>query len=318
MKFSNEAKVGIIGIVTIAVLIWGINYLKGRNILNGTYSLQAFYMNSGGLETSSPILMNGVKIGFVDEIVLQQDQAIPIKIVLSLEKAYPVRKGSTAVLASTDLLGTKAIRIDSPPLNDTSAQKGYMIDHETIPSAVEIDMISSLQQQIIPVMGRISDLAGSVDHMVQNLDSLLISQSTLDILKQISKISKSLSATLEPGGSLNQSFSNLESFTSMLNRQEDEISSFTRNLNSISEALDSAGLDRLSLEILSVAEQFNLMLKQVNSGEGTTGRLFYTDSLYMSLEQVINDLDSLIIDLNNNPGDYVHFSLFGGKSKEKK
>ena len=36
MKFSSEAKVGLIGIVTLAVLIWGINYLKGRNILNST------------------------------------------------------------------------------------------------------------------------------------------------------------------------------------------------------------------------------------------------------------------------------------------
>ena len=60
MKLSSEAKVGLIGIVTIILVIWGINYLKGKNIFSSTYPLIAFYMDSGGLESSSPILMNGV------------------------------------------------------------------------------------------------------------------------------------------------------------------------------------------------------------------------------------------------------------------
>ncbi len=66
MKLSIEAKVGFIGIATLVVLIWGINYLKGRNILSSTYTLHAFYEDSGGLESSAPVLMNGVKIGYVD------------------------------------------------------------------------------------------------------------------------------------------------------------------------------------------------------------------------------------------------------------
>ncbi|MCD4710049.1 MAG: hypothetical protein K8R52_04325 [Bacteroidales bacterium] len=63
MKISSEAKVGLIGIATLVILIWGINYLKGRNILNNTYTLHAFYEDSEGLESSAPIVMNGMKIG---------------------------------------------------------------------------------------------------------------------------------------------------------------------------------------------------------------------------------------------------------------
>ncbi len=77
MKISSEAKVGIIGIVTLVVLIWGINYLKGRNMLSSNYELHAFYENSLGLESSSPVLMNGFKIGYIEEIKLEPEASPP-------------------------------------------------------------------------------------------------------------------------------------------------------------------------------------------------------------------------------------------------
>lgn len=316
MKLSSEAKVGIIGIVTIVVLIWGINYLKGRNILSSAYILHALYMDSGGLESSSPIIMHGVKIGYVDEIVLRPQEEYPIAIALNVEKEYPIPLGSVATLVSLDLLGTKGIRIESPSNSSLSENKGFYADQDIIQSAFEPDMLSDLQAQILPVMQRIGDLAVSLDEVVQKLDTLLISETTTDILQHISEVSGALAKTLEPEGSLNQSFANLESFSSMLKEQEDELVSLTGHLNSISEAVDSAGLDRLALDLLSVSEQFNQLLEQVNSGQGSAGKLIYSDSLYANLELLVSDLDTLINDLNENPGDYVHISLFG-KNKSK-
>ena len=111
MKISIEAKVALIGIVTLLVLIWGINYLKGRNILRSSYTLYAFYQDSGGLESSAPVLMNGIKIGYVEAISLEPEALLPVEITLHIEKTYPLRTGSAAVLHSADLLGSKAIRI---------------------------------------------------------------------------------------------------------------------------------------------------------------------------------------------------------------
>ncbi len=317
MKLSNEAKVGLIGIVTIIVVIWGVNYLKGRNILSSTYPLLAFYMDSGGLEASSPVLMNGVKVGYIEEITLHPEEKVPIRMVLSIEKTYPIPKGSRAVQVSTDLMGSKAIQIEMLPIEDPLANREYYKENDMILTAVEQDLISSLEEQIVPVMDRISDLAVSMDRLVQQIDTLLISEATVEMVQNLSDISKSIASTLEPGGSLNQSLSNLESFTSLLKDQEENVASLTGNLNSLSESLDSAGLDKLSMELLSVTEQLNQLLLQINSGEGSAGKLIYSDSLYANLEILITDLDTLINDLTENPGDYVHISVFG-KSKKKK
>jgi phospholipid/cholesterol/gamma-HCH transport system substrate-binding protein len=103
----------------------------------------------------------------------------------------------------------------------------------------------------------------------------------------------------------------MESFTSMLDSQEEEFKSMAVHMNSVSEALDSAGIDKIAGQLLEASLAFTQLMDQMNSGEGSVGKLFYSDTLYVQLQNLVSNLDSLITDLNENPKDYVHFSLFG-------
>lgn len=311
MKLSSEAKAGVIGIVSLAVLIWGINYLKGRNILSSTYSLIALYYESGGLETSAPVVMNGVKIGYVDEIILRPDEVPPVKVVLNIEKSFPVDKFATADLFSADLLGTKAIRILK------TAETRRLKDNDTITTSVTPDMLNSIRDQITPVVVQVNSLAGSLDTLAKKIHSLMNSENTRIILQDISSVSESLKQSLISGGSLNQTFQNLNNFTSTLSHQQDEIASMISHLNSIAENVDSSGIKEITAKFDKLASQFSILLDQINSGSGSAGRLIYSDSLVTNLEILIFDLDKLVRDLNENPQDYVHFSLFGKSKKSE-
>ncbi len=311
MKLSNEAKIGIIGIVTLAVLVWGINYLKGRNILASTYTLKAYYSETNGLETSAPVLLNGVKIGFVHDILLHPKNNPPVEILISIEKSYPITEGSRAVLFSADLLGTKAILIE------LAGTDRYLEDGASISSSIKPDMLTSLQSQMIPVMNQIGTLTHSLDSLAKKLEALIVAESTTETMQHLSSISRSIKSSLEPGGSLNQSIRNLESFTDMLKNQESEIASFTSHLNSISEAVDSADILVLTQNLSSVSHQFNLLMEKINSGEGTAGKLVHEETLYYHLDSLAMDLDALIRDLTKNPQNYIHFSLFGKSGGEK-
>ena len=172
-------------------------------------------------------------------------------------------------------------------------------------------MIASLTSQVMPVMVQIGDLSESLDSVVHKLDKLLASEAPDEALKDLAEISASLSSSLKPGGALHESFNNLESFTSMLESQEEELKSMTGHLNSISATVDSAGIDRIAEELVAASGAFTQLMEQLNSGEGSMGKLLYSDSLYSQLQSLVNNLDSLIVDLNENPKDYVHFSLFG-------
>jgi len=305
MKIRSEVKVGLIGIATLVVLIWGINYLKGRNILNATYTLHAYFEDSEGLENSASVLMKGIKVGYIEAIELQPEKPMPVHVILHIEKQYHLHRGATAILFSADLLGTRAIRLEP------SGDDELLAHNDTIRSSTQDDLITSISSQVMPVMEQIGDLAESLDSVVMKLDHLLESEDPQEAMQNLSRISASLSASLRKGGSLYESFENLESFTSMLESQEGEIASMTGHLNSISESLDSAGIDRIAEELLATSEAFRQVIEQVNSGEGSVGKLLYSDTLYTHLQNLVADLDSLVVDLNENPGDYVHFSLFG-------
>jgi len=311
MKISIEAKVGAIGILTILVLIWGINYLKGRNILNQSLTLYAFCQETGGLESSAPVTLNGVKIGYVDKISLAGDRTQGVQLILRIEKAYPLNRGSVAELYSADLLGTKAIRIVSKPSGET------LNDRDTIPLLVVPDLFSSLQASIFPVLDQLGTLSGSLDTLVRDMDSLVVSGALGQTLENLAGVSGSLKSSLEPGGPLYGSFRNLDSLTGMLNDQRNEMASLISHLNAVSMQLDNAGLDQLAINLRETSDQLNKLLTQVNSGKGTAGLLLRSDSLYLNLVGLTTDLDLLVRDLKEHPEDYVHFSLFGRSDKKK-
>ena len=310
MKISNEARVGIIGIVTIAVLIWGINYLKGRNIFSSTYTLYTFFSESGGLESSSPVLVNGIKVGYIDDLQLRTTESPAIKAVLSIEKKYTLGKGSRAELVSADLMGSKVIRIVS------SGNQLLLQDQDTIDGWLEPDMISSLQSALFPILEKTNTLATSLDSLSRQMNKVLSQDALSQIIENLADLTYSLKKSLASGGSLNESLRNLESFTGVLEEEKDEMASLITNLNSMSESLNRAGLDSLSIEMTSVFSQLDILIGQVNSGEGSAGKLVYSDSLYQNVNVLVADLDSLVRDLKENPNDYVQVSVFG-KSKKK-
>ncbi len=68
MKLSNETKVGLLGVVALAILIYGYNYLRGRDLFNKKMVVYAVYERSDGLTVSSPVRMNGFQVGVVADL----------------------------------------------------------------------------------------------------------------------------------------------------------------------------------------------------------------------------------------------------------
>ncbi len=57
------------------------------------------------------------------------------------------------------------------------------------------------------------------------------------------------------------------------------------------------------------------ILAAVNRGQGSLGKLTTNDSLYRNVNATTASLERLLTDLRENPKRYVHFSLFGKKTK---
>lgn len=111
MKLSVEVKLGIIITASIAVVIWGLNFLKGKNILKPANDYYALYNNVSGLDKNAKVFYKGYRVGQVDKIYFNEDGSGTLTVAMSINKPYKLPLNAVAEVYSADLMGTKAIRI---------------------------------------------------------------------------------------------------------------------------------------------------------------------------------------------------------------
>lgn len=305
MKIASEVKIGITGIITVLVIIWGINFLKGRNVLSSNYILIATYDQVDGLEPSAKVMMNGFKIGTVDNILFDTEAEVPFTLFLEIENKYRIRLGSKAEIFSADLLGSKAVQI-------LPSREGlFMTDRDTIHGDVAADMFSSLLDEVSPMLVSISAAVQTLDSTGTALNHILSDPAVRSMIRNLDNTIGSLDDQLAESGDLAKTFENLKIISEGIGSQNESIKNTIASLESISGKLEHADIDSLILNLNNVSSNLAGITSSMEQGKGTIGKLIYEDNLYLQLGQLISDLDSLVIDLNANPKKYVSFSLIG-------
>ena len=99
----------------------------------------------------------------------------------------------------------------------------------------------------------------------------------------------------------------------MLGRNAPRVDSIVGSLNRMTGELADAGVAR---RLTDAVGEVNGLLAKIGAGEGTVGKLMNDPALYDSLTEASGNLASLLANLEQYPGRYVHFSLFG-RSPEK-
>lgn len=310
MKIKSEIRIGIIGIITVIAVIWGINFLKGKNIFTSKNMYIATYSNIAGLERSASVYMDGYAVGLVEKVTYDPQTSPAFSVTLELEEKYSVPTGSRAEIFSEDLLGTKAVRIRRA---ETSS---FHSTGDTLHAAVIPDMISALLNDFEPLLGSINRLAATLDSTGQSMRKLVDNPETKQIVSNLEDASQSMKDQLAAGGDFSKTMKSLAAISENLVKREKEINGIMHDLESITGTLESAPLDTIMNEIRSVSAGLSEITGDIRSGKGSAGLLISSDSLYNQVNTLVNNLDILVNDLNENPGKYVHFSVFGGSKKE--
>ena len=305
MKYSTELKIGITGIITLILIVWGINFLKGKNILRSNYVLIALYSQVDGLEASADVMLDGFKIGTVERVEFEPENSIPFTISLEIDKAYRLKRGSEAIIYSSDLLGTKAIKIEK------SEAGVYYESGDTIRSSLSEDMISELLDGLPPLLSTVNAAVSTLDSVARSIQVILNDPAIAQILEDLDGVTSSIDEQLSSSGDLSRSFSNLRSISENLNAQNEAISQSITNFEDLSAQLKDAELDSLIKHLSGVGSNLESISKSIESGEGAIGKLIFEDSLYQQISMLMAELDTLVNDINENPKKYVGFSIFG-------
>ncbi len=315
MKISKELKTGILAVAAIGLLIWGFNFLNGKDVFSKERRLYAIYPRVEGLVNSNPIVINGLKIGQVESISFLPDYSGSIIVGMMINTDFPIPKNSTAHIFSADLMGSKSVAIQ---LGDA---KILATDGDTLASSLEASLKDQVNMQVAPIKKKAEEMMNSVDSVLTALKSVFNKESRRNIAESFQSIRRTIhnieSTTYQmdtlmsdQSGRVAGILQNVESITANLNNNSESINRIINNMAIISDTLVYAELPQTFIRINETVMQMNSILTKINEGEGTIGLLINNDSLYYKLQSSSENLDRLLIDMKKNPERYVKFSIF--------
>lgn len=315
MKLSIEVKIGIIITLAIAATIWGLNFLKGRNILQRMDTYYAVFEDIGGLEKNSKIFLNGYKVGQVGNIVFSSDGSNTLRVALEIDKEYTLSSPSTAILYDADLLGTKAVMI-RPGSSGQIHSPG-----DTLSSLIRAGLADQLEEQLSPLKAKAEHLIVTVDSMMAAMAHVFDRESADMLKSSIRKMENSIDgveAMLADEGDLSLLVGNLQSITANLREHNQKLAASMNNLESITDSIARSDLKEAIRNTNRTLEQTYQIMEKINAGDGTLGLLVNNDTLYQNLAALSRELDLLLKDLQENPKKYVNVSVFGRSGKKDK
>ena len=300
MKFlTKEVQIALVAILGLVILFFGMKFLKGLNLFTEGNVYMVKFSDVSGLSASSPVYVNGVKVGTVESI--DYDYACPDQIMASvgLDEKLVLPKGTVAEI-DRDLLGNVRLELR---LGDVLS--GKMVAGDTI-----------IGQTVSGLMDKAATMVPQIEMMLPKLDSILAS---VNALLADPTISNSMHNVENITARLTTTTQQLHQLTASLNHQLPGIMSkadgvmanadtLTRSLNTLDVASTMAKVDQTMRNV----EQLTARL---NSNDGTLGLLMRDPGLYNNLNATMKHADSLMIDLKSHPKRYVHFSVFGKKDK---
>lgn len=298
--FTREVRVGIMAVVAIFVLYFGLNFLKGMDVFSSANYYYATYENVGGLVPSSPVYIKGYKVGQVEEVKYDFTKQVAFVVKVSVRNDIDLPKGAKIELFDDGLMGGKAIQIVYAPL---MASQDLYADGDTVESQVGTGLMAQLSGDLMP---KIESISTQADSLLRSVRVLVEGKELNNSLSSIEKTTSELALTSTQLKKLmNNDMPRILSDVSVVTSDFKQVSG---NLKKIDFAATFASIDHTIANL-------NLITDKVNGSEGTIGLLLNDKSLYLNLNNTAKSADNLLIDLKQSPKRYVHFSLFGSKSK---
>lgn len=305
MKISKEVRVGLFMIVSLVLLYFGFYYLKGIDFFSSDRKYYALFHNIDGLTESNQILLNGFSVGRVSDIQIQQSRNRVI-VELSIDSEIVLTDSSVAML-NGDLLGSRFIQLI--PGRGTNR----LNPRDTIRTGVAKGLTDLIAENAEPVAANLQSTLAKLNDL---LDSL--TETSSEAKKTIVEF-RTMPGTI--GSKLSSVESSIDSLAATylltgekLNANLAALEPTLKNLRVFSDSLKQLRLNMTVEKTQQAIARLNATLEKLNKGDNTASKLLTDDSLYVNLNTLLRNLDTLANHFNENP---KHFMAPLGKSRKQ-
>ena len=336
MKRRQELLAGSAVLIGIAVAVFGTLWLQGRRFGSTQTEVHVLIRDVGQLGVGNAVTFRGVSIGRVGDITVEEGGAA-VRIQLLLEGDVLLENEAVVVVAPESMFGDWQAEI-------VTRSRFPLYEYFEVPSAARRpDGIRVLGGYMLPDLSRLTAVADEVaqnlasltdrfdrafgdetaDQIAQAIDNMEEFTSTLRMLvdeqsDQFLGIAEDVqTSTSEIAAVLTTARQSLERIDALLDSGDlDSILVNTRDitaeLRGVSGDISSASQSLSGT--LTLADSTFLTLNRITtdleSGQGSLGRMLSDTLLASRTESLIEELNRLIEDIQANPRKYVRLSIF--------
>jgi phospholipid/cholesterol/gamma-HCH transport system substrate-binding protein len=303
----------LIGISVIVFVIFAVSQKQG--LLKERYELQVYMSRVNGLQIGAPVRLNGVRVGSVTGVAFSEEPGHDnIKVSLEVQKSVQdkIRANSEAYIGTLGLLGDKFVSI-------TIGTPDFAVLHygDELIGSDPVD-VEKLIDESVGTLGELKKATIQLKEISQKINR---GEGTVGLLVNDEDLYKNLNSAMKLIADLQESLSSGEGTLAKILQDTtmyDELYTFLRNTNILTDSLvHGSGTasklvndPSLHTELISDLETLRRILEKIDQGDGSAGQMINDKNLYNDIIKAAGNLDSLLVDIKENPKRYLTVKVF--------
>jgi phospholipid/cholesterol/gamma-HCH transport system substrate-binding protein len=286
-KLSNELKVGILvfaAMALLSILVFGVGEVR---LFERGHHYRVIFDSSAGLNEGAAVRMGGVKVGSVRNIdFIDYEGKRRVVVDLLVRKDLILHGKDRFKITMIGLLGDNYVEIEPGP------SKAEVINPGATVVGAEVIGMDEMFKMVQDGLGSINEMldeptVASFKKTVHNTETM-----STDLAYILDESREDITVTL---GNLRSMSYRLDG---MIERNEGNFDTTMDNLS-----LMSGDLRYTATSLRGIAEG-------LEAGEGSAGKLLKDDQLYTDLIDTTSEAKTLLQDVRERPGRYIHLSIF--------
>jgi phospholipid/cholesterol/gamma-HCH transport system substrate-binding protein len=308
----SQLKVGVIVLISTIVLVTLLFLMtssSGLGIFSHKLTVTTFFANSAGLKTGAAVNLEGVTIGTVKAVTIDnapEHKLTPVKVVMKMNEKFAtnLKKDSKASLSTVGVLGDTVVDINSqfavgPPLQDGDVLK--TLETPSLTDVVKasqgtIESLNVILAKANVIVDNIQSGKGTIGQLINNPDLINKVDNTVD---QLQRLVKNLNAGKGSAGKLLTD-------DSMYNRLNDTVAKLENIADGINSGKGTAGKlikdETLYNNLNSALAHANSLLADADAGKGGLGLMLKDPKFRQDLSNTLTQVNTLVTGVNDGRG----------------